>query len=346
MKNWKRYLALMLSVLLTLGVLSGCSKENAEQSEPETTVPVATQPPEEAKVLKVLTLGHSLAVDTGHMLNLVCATEGIGEYEEIVIGTLYYSGCQLWRHVQYLQANSPEYRLYMSSTKTPDQPPITEDGVTMESALRRDYWDIIVMQGGAWEVAKPDDMGNGNIRIIQNYVLDNVYNPNVIFAWHMPWALPTDMELLNMYPYEPNTHRDNYVTYGTNRENFYLAIVQCVKDYIMTDETFQFLIPTGTAMQNAWSSYMEDKDIHRDYAHATDMARVMTSYVWYCKLMGIEKLEEIKLDAIPKAFLKSTEDKTVDRVLTEMEKAVMLESINNALANPLEMTQSQYTVAP
>jgi hypothetical protein len=62
--------------------------------------------------------------------------------------------------------------------------------------------------------------------------------------------------------------------------------------------------------------------------------------------MGIEKLDALKVDAIPKAFLKSTEDKTQDRVLTEMEKAIMLESINNALAEPLKMTQSQYTEAP
>ena len=32
--------------------------------------------------------------------------------------------------------------------------------------------------------------------------------------------------------------------------------------------------------------------------------------------------------------------------LTEEEKAIMLESINNALKNPLEMTQSQYTEKP
>ena len=52
-----------------------------------------------------------------------------------------------------------------------------------------------------------------------------------------------------------------------------------------------------------------------------------------------------KLDTIPKAFFKSTTG-TTDRVLTDMEKAIVLESVNNALANPLQMTQSQYTVAP
>ena len=60
----------------------------------------------------------------------------------------------------------------------------------------------------------------------------------------------------------------------------------------------------------------------------------------------MEKLEQIKLDAIPKKFLNSTQNKAIDRPLTEMEKAIILESVNNALAKPLELTQSQYTEAP
>ena len=35
-----------------------------------------------------------------------------------------------------------------------------------------------------------------------------------------------------------------------------------------------------------------------------------------------------------------------DGNLTDAEKAIVLESVNNALANPLQMTQSQYTTAP
>ena len=77
----------------------------------------------------------------------------------------------------------------------------------------------------------------------------------------------------------------------------------------------------------------------------TDLGRVITSYTWYCTLAGIDRLEEVKLDVIPKAFFKSTTGST-DRVLTDMEKAIILESVNNALQNPLQVTPSQYTVAP
>lgn len=338
LKHWKKATAIFLCCGTLMGLLAACG---SEETSP-TTEPAPTEPADEAKVLKVLTLGHSLSVDCCHMLNLVAATEGLGEYDEVVIGTLYYSGCKLSQHVQFLKANSAEYRLYLSSTKTPNEPPKTFDNMTMEAGIRFDYWDIIVMQGGPWEIPEPAGYTNGNIQIIQKYVEDHKYNPNAIFAWHMPWAIPTDPELLAMYPYEPNPHKNNYQKYGNSRENLYNATTNCTSQYIIPDESFKFLIPTGTAMQNAWSSYLTEKDIHRDYGHATDLARLMVSYVWYCKLMGIEKLEQIHVDAIPMAFLKSTADKTKDRPITEEEKKIILESVNNALAEPLRMTQSQY----
>ena len=338
----RRFLAIGLALLMTPAILSACgSRETAP-----TTPPQVTEPAEEAKVLKVLTLGHSLAVDTNHMLNLVCATEGIGDYEEIKIATLYYSGCKLSQHVQFISTGAAEYNLYLSSTNTPDQPPEILHEVSMLDALRYDYWDIIVMMGNPWEIDADSGFTGGNVQIIQKYVNDNIMNPLAIYAWHMPWAMPGDEDLLNMYPYDPNPHYNNYLAYNLDKTAHYAAQADCVERYILTDETFKFIIPTGTAIQNAWSSYMEEKDLHRDYAHATDFGRIMTSYVWYCKLLGIEKLEDIKVDAIPKQFLKSTEDKSVDRPLTQAEKDMILESVNNALAQPLQMTQSQYTTAP
>ncbi len=342
MRNtWKKIFALLLSALLVISVFSGCNGESTP-----TTEPAPTEPEAEAKVLKILTLGHSLAVDCGHMMNLILDTEGIGDYEEVKVATLYYSGCPLYKHVKFMTENAPEYNLYVSSTKTPDTPPVILQEVTMLDSLRFDYWDIIIMQGGVFEIAKEEKYTDGNIQLIQNYVNEHKLNPLAYFAWHMAWATPVDNELRDMYPYENNTYYSGYETFNHKRDGFYNGITKCVGDYIMTDETFKFMIPAGTALENALSSYLEEKDIHRDYAHASDLGRVIASYTWYCKLMGVEKLEEIKLDSIPRAFLKSTEDKTQDRLITEAEKALVLESVNNALANPLQMTQSQYTEAP
>jgi len=202
------------------------------------------------------------------------------------------------------------------------------------------------MQGGVFEIAYDDKYQDGNIQFIQNYVDSIKTNPDAIYAWHMPWACPTDNELRDKYPYSPNSYYTSYEAFNDDRSTMYQAITGAVGRNIVTDDSFIYLIPSGTAIENALSSYLVEKDLHRDYVHVSDLGRVISSYTWYCTLAGIDHLDEIQLDAIPKAFLKSTSDKTQDRVLTDAEKAIILESVNNALANPLQMTQSQYTVAP
>ena len=293
--------------------------------------------------LKVLTIGHSLAVDSGHMLNLVADAEGFDQPMEIA--TLYYSGCPLYKHVNFIKQNDGVYQLYVSSTTTPDKPPVIIKGITMEYGIEYADWDIIIMQGGVFEIAEDVTYQDGKIQFIQDYVNQHKTNPNAVFAWHMPWALPTDNTLRDMYPYSPNTYYTNYEAYNDDRTTLYNAITGAVGRNIVTDDSFIYLIPSGTAIENALSSYLVESDLHRDYAHVTDLGRVISSYTWYCTLAGVDHLDEIALDTIPVAFFKSTTG-TTDRVLTDMEKAIILESVNNALANPLQMTQSQYTTAP
>lgn len=356
LKNWKKLFVLCLSVLMVLSSFAACAGSEpetpaeTEATQPATTAeteakePVSNEPEGEEKILRILTIGHSLAVDCGNTLNRIFAAEGTGEYDEVYISTLYYSGCPLYKHVNYLTENAPEYNLYTSSSKTPDNPPTIMDNVTMYDALKFAYWDIIIMQGGVFEIAASSTYTDGNIQIIQNYVRENCLNRDPIFAWHMAWATPVDTTLRDMYPKSPNSYYSSYEKFGNIRANFYNGIAQCVKDHILTDETFRFMIPAGTALENALSSYLEENDIHRDYAHASDYGRVIASYVWYCRIMGVDQISEVKMDTVPVHFLKNKDNG--DLVLTQSQKDILIESVNNALAKPVEMTQSQYTEAP
>ena len=101
----KKLFALLLAAALILGCCAGCGENATPPATTETTAPPVTEPEGEAEVLKVLTLGHSLAVNATRMLNLVAHAEG---YREMVIGTLYYSGCTLKQHVNFLTKDSPE----------------------------------------------------------------------------------------------------------------------------------------------------------------------------------------------------------------------------------------------
>ena len=329
----KKILALCLAAVLILGCFTACGNQGGQT---ETTAPVATENPEEAKVLKVLSLGHSLAVNACFMLNMVAHAEG---YEEMKIGTLYYSGCPLSKHVQYLTNNTPAYTPHVSSTEDPNRPPEQVENMTMHDALKFDYWDVIVMMGGSTEIENPEGLTNGNIQTIQKYVNENKRNPNAVFAWNMPWPSATHPDLQN------ENGAKNYEKYNNDRRLRFAAFAENVKNTILPDETFSYLIPTGTAVENVISSYMTETDIICDYAHAGDFGRLVAAYVYFCVLTGKDKLEEIKVDAIPKKFVK-TSVVSGDRVLSDADKALILEAVNNALANPLQITESQYKEAP
>ena len=340
--NWKKFISLTLACVLLLGALAGCGTGGAA----ETTEPKATEPEAEAKVLKILTLGSSSSVDSNHMINLVAASEGIGQYEKVVIGTLYYSGCKLSEHVQFLTQNANVYNLYLSSTETPNVPPTIMNEVTMLQALKFDYWDVIFLQASGGESMDDDAFTNGNIQTIRNYVDENKANPLAIFGWHCIGVSSTDPDLIATYPYSPNSYATSAAKYNYDRELMLTNRTSRLERYIMSDPSYVYVVPSCTAVENAITSYLGQKGIKRDYTHLTDVGRLIASYVWYCELFGVEKLEQIKVDAIPKSFLKSTTDKTQDRVLTEGEKAVIIEAVNNTIADPLHITKSQYTEAP
>ena len=280
------------------------------------------------------------------MINLVAAAEGIGQYEEVIIGTLYYSGCKLSEHVQFLTQNSPVYRLYISSTKTPGNPPQTMDDVTMQMALTFDYWDVIFLQASGGESMDDSAFTNGNIETIRNYVNEHKFNPLAIFGWHCIGVSSTDPDLIATYPYSPNGYETSAAKYNYDRERMLTERTSRLERYIMSDPSYVYVVPSCTAVENAITSYLGQKGIKRDYTHLTDVGRLIASYVWYCELFGVEQLTEIKVESIPRSFLKSTQDKTQDLVLTEGEKAVILEAVNNTIKEPLKLTPSQITTEP
>ena len=39
--------------------------------------------------------------------------------------------------------------------------------------------------------------------------------------------------------------------------------------------------------------------MYRDYTHLSDYGRLLVAYQWYAQLMGLEKIETVKVDALP-----------------------------------------------
>ena len=311
----------------------------------------------QVKNLKVLTIGNSLSVDAGHMLGYIAKIEGM---ENIRFSTLYYGGCTLRQHANFLTANSPEYRWYdtevtdlQNATDAQTVPKVSmkkADQVTMYQGIVADDWDIIIMQQGVFESAKSSTHGTDMQKII-DYVRKHATNPNVVLMWNMIWAGPVESEMMDksdngIAPDAPGFESAYDETTGLkSRDNkdaqnkLFEMIRNAVQEKVVTNENFLDVIPSGTAQQNALWSGLKDSDMYRDYIHASDLSRYIYSYMWYCKLTNAD-FNGVASDTVPLAvrYIKKDDISEIPPATAPLDLTQngLLEIVNHSISSALE----------
>lgn len=315
----KKILALCLVAALALSVFAGCGGQPAGGTEPpETTAPAPSGS------LKILAIGNSFSQDAMQMLYEIAIQEG---YTEVVLGNLYDAGCTLEEHVQNIEQSKTAYNFWYNSLGGWE----TRAAHTLLGGLQAEEWDIITLQQGS-PASGVIDTYNEDIQTIVDYVNQNKTNPNAKMYWHMTWAYAKD-----------SSQDVFYNVYKLDQMNMYNMIVDCVKQKVVPNTAFTDVIPCGTAIQNARTSYLGDT-MNRDGYHLSDMGRIIAGYTYFCLLTG-KTLDTIALKEVPSKLLKSTEVMG-NLYLTEGQRLVIAESVKNAIANPYTVTQSQYTTEP
>ena len=237
-----------------------------------TTTPVTTVPPIyyntewDGKSLKVLAIGNSFSVDSMTYLYDIAKAEGV---EEIILGNLYIGGCSLQTHANNASSGSASYKYYKNTTGE-----WTETAsVSMLTALKDEAWDIVTLQQSSGVSGVENTYVKSQLQIIANVVKKNVPNENVRMAWHMTWA------------YQQTSTHSEFVNYANNQKKMYTSIVSAVKNRITVNDNFPMIIPSGTAIQNARTSYIGDA-LTRDGYHLNDLGRFISGYMWYFTLTG------------------------------------------------------------
>ena len=96
---------------------------------------------------------------------------------------------------------------------------------------------------------------------------------------------------------------------------------------VLTNEAYEGVIPSGTAVQNARTSYVGDT-LTRDKTHLSiPLGRYIAALTWARVLTG-KSVENI-------CFAPDGVD--------EKMKAVAIEAVENAICKPFEITQSKYS---
>ncbi len=194
--------------------------------------------------LKVLALGNSFAADSLRGLYDIAKAEGI---EDVTVCNLYIGGCSLQKHLKNAKKDKAAYTCYYNSTGEWQE----KEDYRISDALKLEEWDYIMFLQYSGTSGQPESYEPLNE--LMDYVAENT-SGNPAFVWDMTWAYQSDYE-----------HKA-FEKYGNDQNRMYKSIVKAVKQKIVPNGRIKYIIPVGTAIQNARTSYLGD-NLTRDGRH-------------------------------------------------------------------------------
>lgn len=252
-------------------------------------------------MLKVLCIGNSFSDDSALRLHEVLNDLGVS----FKLGILYIGGCSLAMHLNNLETNAPAYEYRTNSGGEWE----TVFNHTIKDAVKSEDWDIITFQQASYDSGIPssyDDLAK-ILPIVRSY------NESAKFLWLMTWAYP------NGSPHGGFSH------YNHNQATMYESITDAVQTKILPNPKFSLVVPIGTAIQNARTSFFKDT-LNRDDCHLSlDVGRYIAA-VTFAMALGFDV---DKLSFVPETAPEKTRE-------------VALESAKNAYKLPYQVTQSIY----
>ncbi len=305
MKKIYRFVAVLFVCLaLSLFAFAGCSDDSDKEERPNTPPGEQTPTGQEAwrkdDVLKILTIGNSFSDDTMEYVWQIAHDLGV---KEIYLGNMFIGGCTLDTHAMNARNNNIAYDYRVNtggSWKT--------ERHSMADALVSQNWDFVSLQQASGSSGMKDTYGE--LGYLISYVREKA--PSAEIVWNMTWA------------YQQNSSHGEFYKYKNNQMTMYNSIVDTVKTCVLSHPEIKTVIPNGTAIQNARTSYVGD-NLTRDGYHLTlDFGRYIAGLTLFRKLTGISvKNIDFAPDGINGDY-----------------RALAVEAAENAVKTPFEVTAS------
>ena len=254
--------------------------------------------------MKVLAIGNSFSDDAMEYVYPVLEALGV---EDISLGNLFIGGCEIQRHVNCMKSDAPlyEYRTNAQNKWENTLEYRLKDGVCQQA------WDVVTMQQGSHDSGVKESYKA--LPELIEFVRSKL--GQVKLAWHMTWA------------YQQDSTHFGFANYQQDQKVMYNAILDAVQSCALATGEFAMLIPVGTAVQNARTSCLGDT-ITRDGFHLSiPYGRYIAALTWGRVLTG---KSVVGISYAPEG-------------VDEKMKAIAIESVENAVKSPFEVTQSAIT---
>lgn len=253
------------------------------------------------ETIRVLAIGNSFSEDAveNYLHNL-------GKTEDVtfIIGNMYIPGCSLQTHSENASANAKAYSYRKINA---DGSKSTIANTSISEAIADENWDYISFQqvsenSGQYGTYFP------YLTNLKDYVVNLSTNPSVKFMLHATWAYA-----------QVNSH-GGFANYGNNQITMYEAIVSASTS-AATTAGIDIIIPSGTAIQNARSSFIGDNFCRDGYHLDLGIGRYTAACTWYEKLTGNTVVGNTYTGGLSAAYVEVAQN-----------------AAHNAIANPLSVT--------
>ena len=227
-----------------------------------------------AEPVRILGIGNSFTVDAleQHFQPLLSA-EGV----DAVIGYPYRGGTFLSQHDAWSSRTDTlpyNYRKFKDGK-------FSSTGLatySLKMALQDEPWDYVMIQSDHDSAGIYKSYVPYMEHLIQ-FVKSNCSNPDVKIGFYMTWA------------YDAGSTYSGFNLYKKNQQLMYDSIIACAQQLMATHPDLEMIIPAGTAVQNARTSYMGEK-MNRDGYHLNyNHGRYVAALSWYEVIFGKSALD-------------------------------------------------------
>ena len=212
------------------------------------------------KTVRILAIGNSFSQDAVEQyLHELAEAEGIST----IIGNMFIGGCSLERHVKNARDNAPAYAYRKIGT---DGKKREKGKMSLETVLADEDWDYVSLQqaspfSGMYETYE------ASLPELIEYVKARLPKKTKLML-HQTWA------------YASTSKHSGFKNYNCNQLTMYQAIANAVKKAAKANK-IKIVIPSGTAIQNARTSFIGDH-LNRDGYHLdVKIGRYTAACTWF-----------------------------------------------------------------
>ena len=212
------------------------------------------------KTVRILAIGNSFSQDAVEQyLHELAEAKGIST----IIGNMFIGGCSLERHVKNARDNAPAYAYRKIGT---DGKKREKGKMSLETVLADEDWDYVSLQqaspfSGMYETYE------ASLPELIEYVKARLPKKTKLML-HQTWA------------YASTSKHSGFKNYNCNQLIMYQAIADAVKKAAKANK-IKIVIPSGTAIQNARTSFIGDH-LNRDGYHLdVKIGRYTAACTWF-----------------------------------------------------------------